>query len=82
MCRLELPATYQHSRLHESFNFDLLKKFVSRPAHLGGEPAPQDPAELLNDDDDPHISALENWVHLGDGFYFLVRWSTSPSSET
>eukprot|EP00961_Rhodomonas_salina_P031088 418443-Rhodomonas_salina.1 len=74
---LELPAEYQHSRLHDSFNFDLLKRHVERPAHLrvGRQLTGTHVIQLLDDGrPDPEIAAIVDQHDEEDGRHFLVAW--------
>lgn len=62
--------------LNPTFNFDLLKRFINRPPHLGpAGPAPA-PRPLLSSSPSLYIHHIETWQdHHADGRHYLVHWN-------
>jgi transposase InsO family protein len=77
-CRLNLPPHYNRPgrKLHPTFNFDLLKRFVDRPPHLGPAGSTPAPLPLLSDTPSLSIHRIEAWQdHPADGRHYLIHWN-------
>lgn len=70
--QLRLPARMRDRRIHDWFNFDLLKRFHARPPHLGPaynlEPPPLDDPEHPP----PEIDSFEDHIAESGCRFFLV----------
>jgi len=76
-CRLDLHHHYgrRGRKLHPTFNFDLLKRYVPRPSALG-DPTATHPPPLLSEEPDLVVHDIADWTdHPIDGRHLLVRWN-------
>eukprot|EP00961_Rhodomonas_salina_P241242 3260006-Rhodomonas_salina.2 len=72
--QLQLPAKYRDRSIHPWFNFDLLKQFVPRQAHLWPAVDVEPPSLDALTNPPPSIDAIVDHVDEGGERYFLVRW--------